>query len=37
MDGSLILEAFADSYARVIFVPSEGKQSDAPTMFFAGT
>jgi hypothetical protein len=37
MDGSLILEAFADSYARVIFVPSEGTQSDTPTMFFAGT
>src|SRR5262249_45110139 len=37
MDGSLVIEAFADSYARVIFVPSESTQSDAPTMFFADT
>jgi hypothetical protein len=37
MDGSLVIEAFADSFARVIFVPSEGDQYETPTMFFAGT
>jgi hypothetical protein len=37
MDGSLVIEAFVDSFARVIFVPSEGKQNDTATMFFAGT
>jgi hypothetical protein len=37
MDGSLVIEAFADSFARVLFVPSVAEQGDTPTLFFAGT
>jgi hypothetical protein len=37
MDGSLVIEAFADSFARVVFVPTDRDHYDTPTMFFAGT
>jgi hypothetical protein len=37
MDGSLLLEAFADSFARVVFVPTDRDHYESPTMFFAGT
>jgi len=37
MDGSLVIEAFADSFARIVFMPTDRDHYDTPTMFFAGT
>lgn len=37
MDGSLVVEAFDGSFARLTFVPTDHDIYDTPTMFFAGT
>lgn len=36
-DGSLVLEAFDGSFARLVFLPTQRDLYEAPTMFFAGT
>ncbi len=37
VDGSIVIEAFDGSYARLIFVPTNRDLYDTPTLFFAGT
>lgn len=37
LDGSLVIVAFADSFARMTFMPTERDRYEASTMFFAGT
>lgn len=37
MDGVLVIEALADSFARLSFVPTDRERYDTPTLFFAGT